>query len=155
LNRDAVCCSAARRQHFEERHHLAAAELLSDDDLLAAKVRLLDDAALAGYGLTLTDPIEQETEDLQDAKSWGLSRQEYMRRTSLAGRMCPSKYDFGKPDPDSQCYQTIMKTGQAPPNSVPQDEATFDRQMCINAGARGPDIEACVRASALYRRGVR
>jgi hypothetical protein len=119
------------------------------------KIRLLDDVSLANYGLTETDPIEQETQDLQDARYWGLSRQEYMKRKSLAGRMCPSKWDFGEPDSNGPCYQTIMKTGQAPPNADPQDEATFDRQMCIKAGKRGPDIEACVRASALWRRGAR
>jgi hypothetical protein len=110
---------------------------------------------LASFGLTKTDPIEQETQDLEDAKYYGVSRQEYMRRKSLAGRMCPSKYDFGEPDILGPCYETIMKTGQAPPNAVPQDEAAFDRQECIRAGRRGPDIEACVRDSALYRRGVR
>jgi hypothetical protein len=136
---------------FNVSEHLADAMLRIEP----AKVRLLDDIALADYGLTPTDPIEQETEDLQDAKSWGLSRQEYIRRKSIAARMCPSKWDFGEPDTDAPCYQTVMKTGQAPPNSVPQDEATFDRQMCIRAGKRGPDIEECVRASALWRRGVR
>src|SRR5262245_29420016 len=60
-----------------------------------AKFRLLYDATLIRYGLTATDPIEQETRDLQDAKSSGLSRQEYMRRRSIAGRMCPSGYYFG------------------------------------------------------------
>jgi hypothetical protein len=30
-----------------------------------AKVRLLDDTTLARYGLTETDPIEKETEDLE------------------------------------------------------------------------------------------
>jgi hypothetical protein len=48
-----------------------------------------------------------------------------------------------------------MKTGQVPSGAVPQDEATFDRQMCIKAGKRGHEIEACVRDSALWRRGVR
>jgi ATP-dependent protease ClpP protease subunit len=119
------------------------------------EVRLLDDVALSNYGLTPTDPIEQETQDLQDAKAWGLNRQEYIRRKSTAARMCPGKYNFGAPDPDSECYQTTMKTGQAPPNSVPQDEATFDRQMCIKVGKRGPEIEDCVQASALWRRSMR
>src|SRR5215467_5574924 len=33
-----------------------------------------------------------------------------------------------------------------------QREESYDRQMCVRAGFRGPDIEQCVRDSALYRR---
>jgi hypothetical protein len=36
-----------------------------------------------------------------------------------------------------------------------QQEAAYDRDMCIRAGYRGPDIEQCVRDSALWRRGYR
>ena len=31
-------------------------------------------------------------------------------------------------------------------------EQAYDRQMCIKAGYRGPDIDQCVRGSANYRR---
>jgi ATP-dependent protease ClpP protease subunit len=139
------------RSYFREMN---VSEQLADAMLRIepANVRLLDGDELVRYGLTEIDPIEQETRDLEEAQSWGLSRQEYIRRKSIAGQMCPSKYDFGDGDPDSQCYQTTMKTGQAPPNSVPQDELAFYRQMCIKVGKRGPEIEGCVRASYLERR---
>jgi hypothetical protein len=173
------------RSYFREMNvseRLADAMLRIEPD----KVRLLNEATLTSYGLTLTDPIEQETEDLEDAQSWGLDRQEYMRRKSIAGRACP----IGEPDSRAQCYQTVMKTGQTPSQApsqagfsmtdeystpaawqesngigrerfsfrrgqlrfnAPQDEAAFDRQMCIIVGKRG--IEECVRDSALWRRG--
>jgi hypothetical protein len=36
-----------------------------------------------------------------------------------------------------------------------QQEAAYDRRMCVRVGYRGPDIEQCVLDSAVYRRGVR
>jgi len=36
-----------------------------------------------------------------------------------------------------------------------QQEADYDRQMCLKAGYIGPDVEQCVRDSAAWRRGVR
>jgi hypothetical protein len=43
---------------------------------------VLSDDELNTYGLTATDPIEQETNDLQDARYWGItSRQEYTPAT--------------------------------------------------------------------------
>ena len=35
-----------------------------------------------------------------------------------------------------------------------QQEAEYDRQMCITVGYRGPDIEQCVLDSAAYHRGI-
>jgi hypothetical protein len=58
------------RSYFREimfPSNLADAMLRIEPD----KVRLLNDAALVSYGLTSTDPIEQETEDLEDAQYWG------------------------------------------------------------------------------------
>jgi hypothetical protein len=33
-----------------------------------------------------------------------------------------------------------------------EQEEAYDRQMCLKAGYRGPDIDQCVRDSAEYRR---
>jgi hypothetical protein len=76
-------------------------------------MRLLDDAALESYGFTLFDPVEEEATEVEDAQSWGLNRQEYMRRKSLAAQQCPGR--FGVPDQSTPCYLTVMKTGRAPP----------------------------------------
>ena len=136
------------RSYFREMN---VSEQLADAMLRIepAKVRLLDDTALASYGLTETDPIEQETLDLKDAQYYGVSRQEYMRRQSLAERICPSVW--GGPDIGSECYETVMKTGQTPPKSVPQGVAAFDRQWCIRAGKSRAELENCVRERVEFR----
>ena len=36
-----------------------------------------------------------------------------------------------------------------------QEEAAYDRQMCLKVGYAGPDVEQCIRDSAAWRRGVR
>jgi clan AA aspartic protease (TIGR02281 family) len=36
-----------------------------------------------------------------------------------------------------------------------QQEAAYDRQMCVKAGYVGPDVEQCIRDSAAWRRGAR
>jgi hypothetical protein len=36
--------------------------------------------------------------------------------------------------------------------SQEQREKAYDREMCLRAGFRGPDVDQCVRDSALYRR---
>jgi hypothetical protein len=36
--------------------------------------------------------------------------------------------------------------------SQDQRERAYDREMCLRAGFRGPDVDQCVRDSALYRR---
>jgi clan AA aspartic protease (TIGR02281 family) len=36
-----------------------------------------------------------------------------------------------------------------------QQEQSYDRQMCLQTGYTGPDVEQCVRDSAAWRRGIR
>jgi hypothetical protein len=74
-------------------------------------MRLLSAASLIEYGLTYEDPIAQETTDLERAQESGLSRQEYMRRKTLAERQCGGPVAI-----NSKCYQGIMRTGQMPSN---------------------------------------
>jgi hypothetical protein len=58
-------------------------------------IRLLDYDALRLYGLAAIDPIEQETLDLQEAQSFHLDRQEYMKRKALSERVCArDRYDL-------------------------------------------------------------
>jgi hypothetical protein len=76
-------------------------------------MRVLNDAALAGYGLTYEDPIARETKELQIAQKYGLSRQEYMRRKALAMSRCASPATF--------CAQKIMETGRVDPRISPDE----------------------------------
>jgi len=96
------------RAYFREMNvseQLADAMLRIDPQNL----RLLDEAALDSYGLTKTDPIEDETHDLEMAQMWGLDRSEYIKRKSLAERICIKLPTL------AACHDSIMKTGKAAP----------------------------------------
>ena len=113
------------RTYFSE---MDISEQLADDMLRIepSNIRLLNDAALVRYGITPTDPIEQETMDLQDAQFWGINdRQEYIRRKSFAATTCPGR--FGVPDIHTTCYQAIMKTGRAPVQAPNQSTDDFSQ----------------------------
>jgi ATP-dependent protease ClpP protease subunit len=90
-------------------------ERLAEDmmKIAPADVRYLSDDDLNGYGLTWIDPIEQETNDLQEARSMGLDRQEHIRRQALAnakcGKLMDPKVDFVVA---VACRATVMKTGR-------------------------------------------
>jgi hypothetical protein len=70
------------------------------------RIRLLSHEELATYGLTPVDPIAAESFDLLAAKSYGLDRQEYMRRKVLAESRCGGPASVG-----SQCYRSILENG--------------------------------------------
>jgi membrane-bound ClpP family serine protease len=109
-------------------HEMNVSEQLADAMLRIEpnKIRLLSDNELDTYGLTSTDPIEQETEDLQDAQYWGIAnRQEYIRRKALTETSCPGR--LGTPDIHSQCYQTVMKTGRLPEQTPSQGSPDFSQ----------------------------
>jgi hypothetical protein len=69
-------------------------------------MRVLGPSELLQYGLTEVDPVALETFELQQAKSLGINRQEYMRRKSLAEDHCGGPGSFGTP-----CYRGILRTG--------------------------------------------
>src|SRR4051812_4091917 len=50
-------------------------------------------------------------------------------------------------------YQ-LRRAEQQRERLLKQQEETYDREMCLRAGFRGPDVEQCIRGSALYRRGI-
>jgi hypothetical protein len=85
-------------------------------------IRILNDVSLRSYGLTPQDPIAKEIDELKEAQTRGLTREEYMRRKTLAQARCGN--DFS-----NSCYQSIMKTGQAPTRPPRQDELTPDFSM--------------------------
>src|SRR5262249_50434011 len=59
------------RSYFREMN---VSDQLADDMLRIDpdKIRLLDSAEIERYGLSFTDPVEQETKDLEDAQYWGV-----------------------------------------------------------------------------------
>jgi hypothetical protein len=63
-----------------------------DDMLLIPpeKVRWLDHKGLAHYGIFAYDPVFNESVDIAVARSFRLSREEYMRRKMLVFRNCPN-----------------------------------------------------------------
>ena len=98
-------CFKTSRVYFREMN---VAEGLADAMLRTnpEKIRLLSEEELAKYGLTPVDPIAAESFDLLTAKSYGLDRQEYMRRKVLAESRCGGPVSVG-----SQCYRSILRNG--------------------------------------------
>jgi ATP-dependent protease ClpP protease subunit len=72
-------------------------------------MRLLSETELDAFGLTETDPIEQETDDLEWAQIYGVDRTEYMRRKSLIERVCPH---WVQVDANKACRERILETGK-------------------------------------------
>jgi len=70
------------RSYFREMN---VSEQLADAMLRVEpkNIRFLDYDALRLYGLTAVDPVEQETLDLQEAQSFQLDRQEYIKRKAF------------------------------------------------------------------------
>jgi len=54
------------------------------------KIRILSDKELEAFGLSGTDPVEQDTEDATDASRYGISKTECIRRKASLDRVCPS-----------------------------------------------------------------
>jgi hypothetical protein len=96
------------RSYFREMN---VSEQLADAMLRIEpqNVRLLNETALNSYGLTDTDPIEDETFDLEMAKMYGLDRSVYIKRKSLAERICIKLSTM------LACQESMMKTGTAAP----------------------------------------
>jgi hypothetical protein len=95
------------RSYFREMN---VSEQLADAMLRISpeNILLLNEPALKNYGLTLDDPIEEETRDLSSAQLYGLDRQEYMKRKAFVERQC----GYG---PESiECRDRIMCAGTAP-----------------------------------------
>jgi hypothetical protein len=118
------------RSYFREMN---VSEQLADAMLRIEpkNIRLLDYGALLNYGLTSTDPIEQETLELQDAQWFKLDRQEYMQRKAVTERVCPKDHGF----PEIECRFAIME-GRPPPASRPTGYAPPSTPRPNSGGAR-------------------
>ena len=54
------------------------------------KIRILSDEETEAFGLSGTDPVEQETRDAMDADRYGISRTELLRRKTNVDKVCPN-----------------------------------------------------------------
>jgi hypothetical protein len=73
-------------------HEMNIPSNIVDDMLLIPpeKVRWLDHKQLAHYGVFAFDPVSNEADDIFMAQTFGLSRDEYMRRKMLVFLQCPN-----------------------------------------------------------------
>jgi hypothetical protein len=53
------------------------------------KIRILSDEETEAFGLSGTDPVEQEARDAMDASKYGISKTEYLRRKADVRKVCP------------------------------------------------------------------
>lgn len=85
-------------------------EGLADDMLKVApaEIRYLSQGDLNNYGLGFVDPVDQETEDLEDARRSGLDRSEYIRRQAIQKTKC-GNLPFLKL---LTCQESVMKFGR-------------------------------------------
>lgn len=63
---------------------------LADDMMVVSpeEVRFLSSKELISYGLGFVDPVAKEAVDLQEARTLGIDRSEYMRRRALSEGLC-------------------------------------------------------------------
>jgi hypothetical protein len=88
-------------------------EQLADEMLKvpSTSVRYLSADEQDHFGLVINDPIENEVSDIEQAQELGISRAELMRRQTLAMKEC---YARDMASPNSNCYDSVMKTGRVP-----------------------------------------
>ena len=87
--------SAYRRSGEQVKSYLQ--EMNLSDSLYEAmvrvpseKMRILTQREITDFGLNQTDPVEQEIYDASAAKTYGVSRQEILRRRNRGDAICPS-----------------------------------------------------------------
>jgi hypothetical protein len=74
------------------------------------KIRILSDEELEAFGLSGTDPVEQDTEDATDASNYGISKTECIQRKASLDRVCPSLdlYSASSAQAWSDCREAYM-----------------------------------------------
>jgi hypothetical protein len=74
------------------------------------KIRILSYEEVEAFGLSGTDPVEQETEDAKDASNYGISKAELIRRKANLDMVCPKTF-LKSPDfyslPEAQQWERI------------------------------------------------
>jgi hypothetical protein len=77
------------------------------------KIRVLSKKELEEFGLAQIDPVEQELQDAAEARKYGLSKIEFLRRKANSGQACDSQWSFGQKtgnfDEYFRCKEQIMR----------------------------------------------
>lgn len=68
------------------------------------RIRLLARPELENFGITELDPVEQELEDASEARKYGLSKLEFMRRKGQIDSSCAAELKRGKAVGDFEKY---------------------------------------------------
>ncbi len=94
-------------------HEMNVSEQLTDEMLKvpSTSVRYLSDVEQDQLGLVISDPVENEISDVEQAQELGISRSELMRRQMLLMKECYPRYMASG---DSTCNDVVMKTGRVP-----------------------------------------
>ncbi|MGE0559371.1 MAG: ATP-dependent Clp protease proteolytic subunit [Burkholderiales bacterium] len=78
-------------------------------------MRVLRQQDLVNFGLDQTDPVEQELVDASEARKYGLSKLEYMRRKSEVSNVCSRAWTTGQGtgnfDQYFSCKERVMRRG--------------------------------------------
>jgi hypothetical protein len=92
------------------------------------KIRFLTEKAAESYNLTAWDPVYKELKDVEEAKSLGLGRQEFMYRRSLALKDCAwlASSIYEPIDDWLNCYNGVMTKTRPPPLRPPPPPGTPD-----------------------------
>ncbi|MHB8474657.1 MAG: COG3904 family protein [Gammaproteobacteria bacterium] len=72
------------------------------------KIRFLSARHIHEYGLDERDPAEEEDENAAEARAYGLSMQEYLRRKSRAETVCPNGMTLEQARANFSCTQEVM-----------------------------------------------
>jgi hypothetical protein len=98
-------------------HEMNVPERLADEMLKTppSEMRYLSSSEQDRFGLLIFDPVDEELSTLESAKEMGVDRPEYYRRQNLSLQYC-----YPHPE-DVFCYDTVMKTGKAPPAPAPSN----------------------------------
>lgn len=74
-------------------------------------IRRLTAVELQNFGLSQDDPVAQEIDDAEEAREFGLSKEEYLRRKARRERVCQPQ-DLG-PDRIKEAVESYMSCRKA------------------------------------------
>lgn len=106
------------------------------------EIRILSDAELEAFGLSGTDPVEQDTEDAMDASYYGISKAESIRRRASVNKGCPISSFKGQLQALVDCKDAYMfgldvptyKARRARVKSVCSGYKTFEERNSCRLG---------------------
>ena len=80
------------------------------------KIYFPTESELQKFGIIEIDPVQQELEDSNEARSFGLSKIEYYKRKSQINNACAKEHQIGARtsnfSPYTQCRERILRTGR-------------------------------------------